>query len=342
MNDFASNVVTSPPDQFDLLVVGAGPTGLACAIEAQKIGLRVVLVDKGCLCNSLFHYPAHMTFFTTSERLEIGGIPFPSPNAKPTRDEALQYYRLVAVYYKLDVRQYQHVKKITGADGAFTVHTEDRFGRPGAIQTRKLVISSGYYDLPNYMNIPGEKLSKVHHYYVDPHPYFAMDVAVIGGKNSAAIAALELWRSGARVTLIYRGPGVQPHVKYWIKPDIENRIKAGEIKAYFNTEVVEILPDSVLLETPEGRVSVANDFVFAMTGYHPDFTFLERLGINFEGPDRCPRCNPESLESNVPGIYLAGVIVAGSRTNEIFIENGRFHGLQIAVALAAKFNKPIA
>ena len=342
MNDFASNVVTSPPDQFDLLVVGAGPTGLACAIEAQKIGLRVVLVDKGCLCNSLFHYPAHMTFFTTSERLEIGGIPFPSPNAKPTRDEALQYYRLVAVYYKLDVRQYQHVKKITGADGAFTVHTEDRFGRPGAIQTRKLVISSGYYDLPNYMNIPGEKLSKVHHYYVDPHPYFAMDVAVIGGKNSAAIAALELWRSGARVTLIYRGPGVQPHVKYWIKPDIENRIKAGEIKAYFNTEVVEILPDSVLLETPEGRVSVANDFVFAMTGYHPDFTFLERLGINFDGPDRCPRCNPESLESNVPGIYLAGVIVAGSRTNEIFIENGRFHGLQIAVALAAKFNKPIA
>jgi thioredoxin reductase (NADPH) len=342
MNDFASNVVPSPPDQFDLLVVGAGPTGLACAIEAQKIGLRVVLVDKGCLCNSLFHYPAHMTFFTTSERLEIGGIPFPSPNAKPTRDEALQYYRLVAVYYKLDVRQYQHVTKVSGADGAFTVHTEDRFGRPGAIQTRKLVISSGYYDLPNYMNIPGEKLNKVHHYYVDPHPYFAMDVAVIGGKNSAAIAALELWRSGARVTLIYRGPGVQPHVKYWIKPDIENRIKAGEIKAYFNTKVLEITPDSIELQMPDGAMSIANDFVFAMTGYHPDFTFLERLGINFEGPDRCPRCDPESLESNVPGIYLAGVIVAGSRTNEIFIENGRFHGRQIAVALAAKFNKQIA
>ncbi len=348
MNDFASNVVTSPQEQassqeqYDLLVVGAGPTGLACAIEAQKIGLRVVLVDKGCLCNSLFHYPAHMTFFTTSERLEIGGIPFPSPNAKPSRDEALQYYRLVAVYYKLDVRQYQCVKKVTGADGAFTVRTEDRFGRPGAIHTRKLVISSGYYDLPNYMNIPGENLSKVHHYYVDPHPYFAMDVAVIGGKNSAAIAALELWRSGARVRLIYRGPGVQPHVKYWIKPDIENRIAAGEIKAHFNTKVVEILPDSLALETPEGRVSVANDFVFAMTGYHPDFTFLETLGIRFEGPDRCPRCDPDSLESNVPGIYLAGVIVAGSRTNEIFIENGRFHGRQIAVALAAKLNRPIA
>jgi len=347
MNDFASNVAPFPQEQassqerFDLLVIGAGPTGLACAIEAQKIGLRVVLVDKGCLCNSLFHYPAHMTFFTTSERLEIGGIPFPSPNAKPSRDEALQYYRLVAVYYKLDVRQYQCVKKVTGSDGAFTVHTEDRFGRPGAIQTRKLVISSGYYDLPNFMNIPGENLSKVHHYYVDPHPYFGMDVAVIGGKNSAAIAALELWRSGARVTLIYRGPGIQPHVKYWIKPDIENRIAAGEIKAYFNTKVVEILPDTLTLETPEGQVSVANDFVFAMTGYHPDFTFLEALGVHFEGPDKCPRCDPESLESNVPGIYLAGVIVAGSRTNEIFIENGRFHGRQIAVALAAKLNKPI-
>ena len=178
----------------DLLVVGAGPTGLACAIEAQKSGFSVILVDKGCLCNSLFHYPAHMTFFTTSERLEIGGIPFPSPNAKPSRDEALQYYRLVAAYYKLEVRQYHRVDRISGADGAFTVHTTDRFGRPGELQARKLVISSGYYDLPNWMGIPGETLSKVHHYYNDPHPYFEMDVAVIGGKNSAAIAALELWR----------------------------------------------------------------------------------------------------------------------------------------------------
>jgi thioredoxin reductase (NADPH) len=321
---------------FDLLVIGAGPTGLACAIEAQKTGLRVVLVDKGCVCNSLFHYPAHMTFFTTSERLEIGGIPFPSPNAKPTRDEALQYYRLVAAYYKLNVRQYQCVKRVTGTDGAFAVHTEDRFGRPGVVEARKLVISSGYYDLPNFMNIPGENLSKVHHYYVDPHPYFEMDVAVIGGKNSAAIAALELWRSGARVTLIYRGPGVTPNVKYWIKPDIENRIKDGEIKAFFDTNVTEITADAVLLKTPNGRVSIPNDFVFAMTGYHPDFTFLEKLGVLLEGPDKLPQCNPETLESNVPGIYLAGVIVAGSRTNEIFIENGRFHGRQIADALALK------
>ena len=321
---------------FDLLVVGAGPTGLACAIEAQKAGFRVVLVDKGCVCNSIFHYPAHMTFFTTSERLEIGGIPFPSPNAKPTRSEALEYYRQVAAYYHLDVCQYHRVESVTGADGAFTAHTVDRFGRPGAIEARKLAISTGYYDLPNWMGIPGETLSKVLHYYHDPHPYYEMDVVVIGGKNSAAIAALELWRSGARVTLVYRGPEIPPHVKYWIKPDIENRIKDGEIKAYFSSQVVEITPDAVVVETPAGRETLPNDFVFAMTGYHPDFAFLERMGVRFEGQDRLPVCNPETLESNVPGIYLAGVIVAGSRTNEIFIENGRFHGRQIAASLVLK------
>ena len=321
---------------FDLLVVGAGPTGLACAIEAQKAGFRVVLVDKGCICNSLFHYPAHMTFFTTPELLEIGDIPFPSPNAKPTRNEALQYYRLVANHYKLDVRQYHRVEAVTGADGGFTVKLEDRFGRPSALRARKLVLATGYYDLPNYMHIPGENLSKVHHYYNDPHPYFGMDVVVIGGKNSAAIAALELWRSGARVTLVHRDSVLHRHVKYWIKPDIENRIKNGEIKAYFNSRVVAIVQDSVDLETPDGPLTMKNDFVFAMTGYHPDFDFLERLGVRFDGPDRQPVYDPETLESNVPGIYLAGVIVAGSRTNEIFIENGRFHGRQIARALAEK------
>jgi thioredoxin reductase (NADPH) len=326
---------TTQNPAFDLLVVGAGPTGLACAIEAQKAGFRVALVDKGCVCNSIFHYPAHMTFFTTSERLEIGGIPFPSVNAKPTRGEALEYYRQVAAYYRLDVRQYHRVESVTGADGAFTVHTVDRFGRPGAIEAHKLAISTGYYDLPNWMDIPGETLSKVHHYYHDPHPYYDTDVMVIGGKNSAAIAALELWRSGARVTLVYRGPEVQPHVKYWIKPDIENRIKDGEIKAYFSTQVVEITPDAVVVETPTGRETLPNDFVFAMTGYHPDFSFLERLGVRFEGEDRLPVCDPETLESNIPGIYLAGVIVAGSRTSEIFIENGRFHGRQIAASLVS-------
>jgi len=321
---------------YDLLVVGAGPTGLACAIEAQKAGFRAALVDKGCVCNSLFHYPAHMTFFTTSELLEIGDIPFPSPNAKPSRNEALEYYRQVAAFYKLDIRQYRRVERVTGADGAFAVHTLDTFGRPGTLRTRKLAVSTGYYDLPNLMRIPGEGLSKVHHYYDDPHPYFGLAVVVIGGKNSAAIAALELWRHGARVTLVYRGDGVQPHVKYWIKPDIENRIKNGEIKAYFHSHPTEITPDAVKIETPEGPVTLKNDFVFAMTGYHPDFTFLETMGVEFAGPDRLPVCDPETLESNVPGIYLAGVIVAGARTNEIFIENGRFHGKLIAEDLKRK------
>jgi thioredoxin reductase (NADPH) len=321
---------------LDLLVVGAGPTGLACAIEAQKAGFRAALVDKGCVCNSLYHYPSHMTFFTTSELLEIGDIPFPSPNAKPTRNEALEYYRQVAAFYKLDVRQYQRVERVTGADGAFSVHTVDRFDRAGVLHARKLAISTGYYDLPNAMGIPGEELSKVHHYYDDPHPYFGLDVVVIGGKNSAAISALEMWRHGARVTLVYRGDGVQPHVKYWIKPDIENRIKNGEIKAYFHSNVVEITPDAVKLETPDGPVTLKNDFVFAMTGYHPDFAFLENFGVQFSGPDKLPVCDPKTLESNVDGIYLAGVIVAGSRTSEIFIENGRFHGRQIAQALLSK------
>jgi thioredoxin reductase (NADPH) len=335
VNDLKQKTPPAHEKFFDLLVVGAGPTGLACAIEAQKAGFQVVLVDKGCVCNSLYHYPAHMTFFTTPELLEIGDIPFPSPNPKPSRNEALQYYRLVAAYYKLDIRQYHLVERVTGTDGAFTVHTEDRFGRPGELKARRLAISTGYYDLPNYLKIPGENLNKVYHYYNDPHPYFEMDVVVIGGKNSAAIAALELWRGGARVTLVHRDGEMHRHVKYWIKPDIENRIKNGEVKALFRSQVVEITPDTVVLETPEGSQILKNDFVFAMTGYHPDFDFLERLGVRFEGQDKRPVCDAETLESNVPGIYLAGVIVAGSRTNEIFIENGRFHGRQIARALAS-------
>lgn len=334
----ASSSVPSQDPIFDLLVVGAGPTGLACAIEAQKAGLRVVIVEKGCICNSVFHYPAHMTFFTTSELLEIGGMPFPSPNAKPTRSEALEYYRQVAEYYRLDVRQYHRVDSIDGAEGDFSVRTTDRFGRERVLNARQLVLAIGYFDHPNRMEIPGESLSKVHHYYDDPHPYSGQNVLVIGGKNSAAIAALELWRHGARVTLVHRGEAIHPHVKYWIKPDLENRIKAGEVNAYFSSRVVEIAPDTVTIESPEGRRTLPNDFVFAMTGYHPDFDFLERMGIRFEGKDRLPACNPETHESNVPGIYLAGVVVGGARTNEIFIENGRLHGRQIAAALARKFH----
>jgi thioredoxin reductase (NADPH) len=326
---------------FDVLVIGAGPTGMACAIEAQRAGLRSVLVDKGCLCNSLFHYPSHMTFFTTPELLEIGDIPFPSVNQKPTRNEALEYYRKVAEHYRLDIRQYQNVDSITGSDGDFHVHVTDRFGRKLVHHARKLVVATGYYDLPNYLGIPGEELPKVHHYYNDPHPYYDLDVLVIGGKNSAAIAALDLWRHGARVTLVHRGPAMHRHVKYWILPDIENRIKNGEITAYFQTDVESIHEDTVTLRTPEGRLTLKNDYVFAMTGYHPDFDFLTALGVSVEGEDRCPACDPQSLESNVAGIYLAGVIIAGERTNEIFIENGRFHGRQIASDLKEKISTAI-
>lgn len=332
---------TSSQEFFDVLVIGAGPTGMACAIEAQRAGLRSVIVDKGCLCNSLFHYPSHMTFFTTPELLEIGDIPFPSVNQKPTRNEALEYYRKVAEHYRLDMRQYQNVDAVSGSDGDFRVHVTDRFGRKLTHCSRKLVVATGYYDLPNYLGIDGEDLPKVHHYYDDPHPYYDLDVLVIGGKNSAAIAALDLWRHGARVTLVHRGAAMHKHVKYWILPDLENRVKNGEITAYFQSSVGRICEDTVTLNTPEGDVTIGNDYVFAMTGYHPDFDFLAALGVNIETEERRPECNSQTLESNVPGIYLAGVIIAGERTNEIFIENGRFHGRQIASDLKEKLSAPI-
>jgi thioredoxin reductase (NADPH) len=332
-----SELDTSPDSTlFDVLVIGAGPTGLACAIEAKRAGLRVVSVDKGCLCNSLFHYPSNMTFFTTPELLEIGDIPFSTTNQKPNRNEALEYYRKVAEHYELDIRQYQRVEGVSGEDGDFRVSLVDQFGRRSFLRAQKLILSTGYYDLANPLDAPGEDLPKVFHYYHDPHPYYDLDVLVIGGKNSAAIAALDLWRHGARVTLVHRGPAMHRHVKYWIRPDIENRIKNSEVTAYFDTTVVRIDLDTVILATPRGEVIVPNRFVFAMTGYHPDFDFLASLGVNIQGPDRQPICDPQSLESNVRGIYLAGVIVAGDRTHEIFIENGRFHGRQIAEDLKTK------
>jgi thioredoxin reductase (NADPH) len=278
-----------------------------------------------------------MTFFTTPELLEIGSIPFASPNQKPNRNEALEYYRKVAEFYALDVRQYENVDRVGGSDGDFTVHTTDQFGRRLEHRARKLVIATGYYDLPNYLGIPGEDLSKVKHYYHEAHPFFGLDVVVIGGKHSAAIAALDLWRHGAKVTLVHRGAEMHRHVKYWILPDINNRVKNGEIQAHFNSNVTNISEDDVTISTPAGELTIANQFVFALTGYHPDFSFIERLGVKLdEANDRCPVCDPATLESNVPGIYLAGVIVAGERTNEIFIENGRFHGKLIAEDLLAK------
>jgi thioredoxin reductase (NADPH) len=318
----------------DVVVVGAGPTGLACGIELKKRGVSATLFDKGCVVNSLYHYPTHMTFFTTPELLEIGGIPMTSLYEKPVRTEALKYYRRVADHYQLDVRQYERVDRIEGDDGAFVVHTTGRDGCPHAHPAKKVILATGYYDRPNLLNVPGEDLPKVIHYYKEPHPYYDHDVLVVGAKNSAAIAALELFWTGARVTLVHRGDGISSSVKYWIKPNIENRIKSGEIQGFFRTTVKEIDLDSVLLATPEGDVRIKNDFVFAMTGYHPDLDFLAAHGIRLDPDSQRPYTNPDTLESDTKGIYLAGVIVAGMHTNEIFIENGRFHGEKIAAAIA--------
>jgi thioredoxin reductase (NADPH) len=327
-------------ETFDAIVVGAGPTGLACGIELQQRGVKAVLVEKGCVVNSIYHYPTHMTFFTTPELLEIGNLPMTSLNDKPNRTEALKYYRRVAEHYRLDIRQYERVDRIAGEDNAFQADTTDRLGCRHVYRARKIVLATGYYDVPNPLDAPGEELDKVLHYYKEAHPYYNHDVAVIGGKNSAAIAALELCWTGARVTLIHRGPGISDGVKYWIKPNIENRIKSGEITGYFLSRVVEIQKDAIRVSTPEGEISLRNDFVFALIGYRPDLTFLNSTGITLEPDTLRPRSNPETLESERPGIYLAGVIVAGMHTNEIFIENGRFHGCLIAESIASKLRHP--
>jgi thioredoxin reductase (NADPH) len=323
-------------EAFDVVVVGAGPTGLACGIELQRRGLKTVLVEKGCVVNSIYHYPTNMTFFTTPELLEIGNIPMTSLNDKPNRTEALKYYRRVAEHFRLEIRQYERVDRIAGDDGAFEVFTTDRLGSSHVYQARKIVLATGYYDVPNMLDVPGEELDKVLHYYQEAHPYYNHDVAVIGAKNSAAIAALELWWTGARVTLIHRGAGISDSVKYWIKPNIENRIQNGEIRAYFQSRVVEIRQDSIRVATPEGEVSLKNDFVFALIGYRPDLAFLNATGIALEADTLRPRTNPETLESERAGVYLAGVIVAGMHTNEIFIENGRLHGRLIAESIVSR------
>jgi len=325
-------------NRFDVIVIGAGPTGLACGIELQQRGLKTVLIEKGCVVNSLYHYPTNMVFFTTPELLEIGNIPMTSLNEKPNRHEALKYYRRVAQHFDLDIHDYERVENLIGEDGAFQALTTDRLGCPHVYNARKVVLATGYYDVPNLLNVPGEDLSKVMHYYKEPHPYYNHDVAVIGAKNSAAIAALELFWTGARVTLIHRGACISEKVKYWIKPNIENRIKSGEILAYFNSQVVEIWPDRLILDTPEGKALLPNDFVFALTGYSPDLKFLNSIGITLDPQTQKPRSDPDTLESERPGVYLAGVIVAGMHTNEIFIENGRFHGKQIADSIAAKIS----
>ena len=317
-------------DTLDALIVGAGPTGLACGIELKRRGLNCVLIEKGCIVNSIYHYPTHMVFFTTPELLEIGGLPMTSLGEKPGRTEALKYYRRAAEYFKLDIHQYERVVEIAGEDGDFTVTTSK-----AAYHARKIILATGYYDLPNLLDVPGEDLPNVIHYYKEPHPYYDHDVLVVGAKNSACIAALELFWTGARVTLVHRGAGISKNVKYWIKPNIENRLKSGEVKGYFNSRLLEIREHDALLATPNGEVRLKNDFVFALTGYHPDLDFMAGLGIRLDPVSQRPRTNPDTLESDRPGIYLAGVIVAGMHTNEIFIENGRFHGEKIAGSIAA-------
>jgi len=324
-------------ESLDILIVGAGPTGLACAIEAVARKMKVLVVEKGVLVNSIYNYPSTMTFFTSRERLEIGDLPLPSLNTKPHRAEALEYYRRVADFYRLPIHFQERVMGIGGHDGEFRVETETSEGHRAEHLTKKAIIATGYYDLPNLMGITGEELPKVSHYYTDPHPYYRRKVAVIGGANSAAVAALDLWRHGAEVTMIYREPALSSHIKYWIRPDIENRIEEGSIRALPQSELKEIIAGSICVHRSNGEIlHLENDFVFALTGYHPDFRFLRDIGVEIDPTTHRPKCNSETLESNVPGIYLAGVIIAGMDTNEIFIENGRFHGKQIIADLEKK------
>jgi bacillithiol disulfide reductase len=297
--------------------------------------MRPLAIDKACLCNSIFHYPVNMVFFTTPELLEIGDLPLVSAAEKPTRVEALKYYRKAAEHYELELRLYEPVFRVEGSDGNFTVVTGTERGTEGKYQAKKVVVATGYYDLPNKLEIPGENLPHVSHYYTEPYAFWNQDVVVIGGKNSAAEAALDLYRNGARVELVHRGKELGKTIKYWVRPDIENRIKAGQIQLLLEARVEEITRDEVLVEQHGRTKRLPAKHVFALTGYHPDFSFIESLGVKLDPESRRPTLDPKTLESNVPGVHLAGVVIGGRHTGEIFIENGRFHGKQIIDALKA-------
>ena len=319
-------------EQRDLIIIGAGPIGLACGIEAQKSGINYLILEKGCLVNSLYHYPLNMTFFSTSERLEIGGVPFISNNPKPTRAEALEYYRRVCTSWNLNVKLYEKVEQVKKDRDRFEVNTTK-----GSYRTHSIILALGFYDLPYLLNVEGEHLPKVKHYYEEPHPYFGQKVAVIGAANSAVDAALETWRKGAEVTMIIREPEIRENVKYWVKPDIENRIKEGSIKAYFNSEVTRITSDKIEFKTPEGNQVLENDFVLAMTGYQPPFDFMKSMGITFlEDEFHTPVYDEDTMETNVKNLYLAGVVCGGLKTNKWFIENSRVHAEIILKHLASQ------
>jgi thioredoxin reductase (NADPH) len=323
-------VATTENQHYDVLIIGAGPIGLACGIEAQQAGKSYVIIDKGTLVNSLYNYPVFMTFFSTSERLEIGGVPFVSINPKPNRNEALEYYRRVTEKFQLNVRLFEEVLRCQKQDGTFHVQTSKT-----SYEADNVIIATGFYDVPNLMNILGEDLPKVIHYYKDPHYYAFSKVLVVGANNSSVDVALETFRKGAEVTMVIRGNEMGPNVKYWVRPDIENRIKEGAIKAYFESNLKEIKPHSAVITTPEGEVEIENDFVAAMTGYQPNFKFLEKLGVTL---DECkvPHYNPETMESNLAGLYLAGVVCGGMDTHKWFIENSRVHAEQIMKDIKAK------
>jgi thioredoxin reductase (NADPH) len=319
-------------NQFDIIIVGGGPIGLACALEAKKAGLHYCILEKGCLVNSLYNYPINMTFFSTSEKLEIGGIPFVSNNIKPTRPEALEYYRRVATSNKLTIHLQEEVKDITASNGKYQVVTTKH-----TYTTTFVVIATGFYDIPVTMNIPGEELPKVTHYYKDPHFYAMQKVVVVGANNSAVDAALETWRKGAEVTMILRHEGIGPRVKYWVKPDIENRIKEGSIKAYTYSTLMAIREKEVDIQTPDGLVTIENDYVIAMTGYQPNCPFLTKVGVHLSDDEVLqPTYNPETMETNLPNIYLAGVVCGGMNTHVWFIENSREHAELIIKSVKKK------
>ncbi len=320
---------------YDITCIGAGPSGLACAIEAKRAGMNPLVIDKGCLCNSIYHYPVNMVFFTTPELLEIGDLPLVSAAEKPIRAEALKYYRRAAEHFALEVRLFERVMRVDGHDGNFTVVTRTEKGTESRYNSKKISIATGYYDLPNVMGVPGEDLPHVSHYYTEPFAFWDQDVVVVGGKNSAAEAALDLYRNGSRVTLVHRDAELGSTIKYWVRPDIENRIKAGQVKALFQTDVKEITREEIIVQNGGGQKRLPAKQVFALTGYHPDFAFIESLGVKLDPETRKPALDPNTLESNVPGIHLAGVVIGGRHTGEIFIENGRFHGKQIIESLKA-------
>ena len=318
--------------QFDIFIVGAGPIGLACGIEAKKAGMSYTVIDKGCLVNSIYNYPKGMTFFSTSEKLEIGEVPFISHLAKPNRFEALEYYRRVASSWELNLKLYENVETINEQNGSFVVTTDK-----DSYKAKNIIIATGFYDYPYLLNIEGEDLKKVKHYYDEPHPYFGQKVVVVGAANSAVDVALETYRKGAEVTMIIREDEIRESVKYWVKPDIENRIEGGEIKAYFNSELTKITETTVEARTPEGAITIDNDFVLAMTGYKPDFTFIESLGVKFQDDEfHTPVYNEKTNESNVQNIYLAGVVCGGLKTNKWFIENSREHAKFIIESIGSK------